>query len=140
MTSECFFCTGPMVFHSFCSLVNFSAVTFQSVLSFKASACSHNAFFRSRLLLSSSFNILKCSAFRLKKSSHALRNRSNIFTFIFCGANPMVFHLACSAMISFVLFSQSRNVFNLSYSVASTISQITVFWSRLRCSSSLIFS
>ena len=43
--SECFLATGPMFFHSFWSLVRISAVSFQSVLSFRASAFSQNAFF-----------------------------------------------------------------------------------------------
>jgi len=42
--------------------------------------------------------------------------------------------LACKAMTSCVLFSQSWKVVNVSYSIVSTISQITVFSSKLRCS------
>ena len=132
--SECFLATGPIVFHSFWSLVRASAVAFQSVLSFKASAFSHSAFFFSRFSFIPSFKLLKNSPFFLKKSSHAWRKRSNIFTFIFWGAKPIVFHLFCNAITSWVLFSQAENVFSSLYSIASTISQITVFWSRLCCS------
>ena len=87
-----------------------------------------------------SFKLLKNSPFFLKKSSQARRKRSNIFTFIFWGAKPIVFHLFCRAMTSCVLFSQAENVFSSSNSIASTISQITVFWSRLCCSASFSVS
>ena len=136
MVSECFLGTGPIVFHSFWSLVSVSAVAFQSVLSFKLSAFSQRAFFFSRFSFIPSFKVLKNSPFFLKKSSQAWRKRSNIFTFIFCGAKPIVFHLVCRAITSWVLFSHAENVFSSSYSIDSTISQITVFWSRLCCSAS----
>ena len=73
----------PMVFHSFCNLVSASAVAFQSVLSFRASAFSQSAFFFSRFSFIPSLSALKNSPFFLKKSSQAWRKRSNIFTFIF---------------------------------------------------------
>ena len=132
--SEYFLETGPIVFHSFWSLVKISAVSFHSVLSFRDSAFSHNAFFFSRLAFIPSFSNLKNSPFFLKNSSQALRKRSKIFTFIFCGAKPIVFHLFCRAITSCVLVSHAANVFNWSNSIASTISQITVFWSKLCCS------
>ena len=81
--SEYFLATGPMVFHSFCNLVSASAVAFQSVLSFRASAFSQSAFFYSRFSFIPSLSALKNSPFFLKKSSQAWRKRSNIFTFIF---------------------------------------------------------
>ena len=81
--SEYFLGTGPIVFHSFCNLLRISAVAFQSVLSFSASAFSHNVFFFSRLPAILSLMDLKNSALRLKNSSQAARKRSNIFTFIF---------------------------------------------------------
>lgn len=81
--SECFLATGPIVFHSFWSLVRISAVSFQLVLSFKASAFSQRTFFFSRLAAMVSFTDLKKAAFRRKNSSQAARKRSNILTFIF---------------------------------------------------------
>ena len=39
----------------------------------------------------------------------------------------MLVHLFCRAITSCVLFSQAENVFSSSYSIASTISQMTVF-------------
>jgi len=110
IASEYFLATGPTVFHSFWSLVSSSAVAFQSVLSFRASAFSHKARFFSRFPFMPSFRDLKNSPFFWKNSSQALRKRSNIFTFIFCGAKPMVFHLFCKAMISWVLFSQEAKL------------------------------
>ena len=61
--SEYFLGTGPIVFHSFCNLDEKTVIceiveameydtftTFQSVLSFSASAFSHNAFFFSEVM------------------------------------------------------------------------------------------
>ena len=90
--SPSFLGTVPMVFHSFCSAMILSLVDFQSVESASAFAFStstrfFSAFSAKRFLIS-----LKYSAFRPKKSSQAVRKRSKIFTFIFCGAKPIVFH------------------------------------------------
>lgn len=64
-------------FHSFCKATRISAVAFQSVLSFNASAFSHNAFFFSRFSAILSLTALKYSAFFAKNSSQLLRNLSN---------------------------------------------------------------
>src|SRR5574344_202867 len=94
IASDCFFGTGPTLFHSFWRLVSNAAVSFQSVLSLRASAFSHNSFFFSRLFDMFSFKPLQNAPFLEKNSSQAGLKRSKILTFIFCGAYPIVFHLA----------------------------------------------
>ena len=81
--SEYFLATGPMVFHSFCNLVSASAVAFQSVLSFRASAFFAKCFLLFQIFVHSFFERFEEFSFLLKKSSQAWRKRSNIFTFIF---------------------------------------------------------
>ena len=132
-----FFCTGPISRHCFWRSAIFSAVSFQSVLSFRASACSHRAVFFSRFAVISVLACLKNSPLRLKNASHAARKRSKIFWFCLAGAKPMSFHFFCRASTSWVLSFQLWKVVSLSYSIPSRSSQITVFWSRFSFSFSL---
>ncbi len=129
------FGTIPMVFHSFCSAMSLSLVDFHSVLSCSALACSMSARFLSAFSANFAFMSLKNSAFLPKKSSQAARKRSKIFTFIFCGAKPMVFHSACRSMICLVWRSQSPAPLFSSLAIASTFSHNSVL--RARFSSSL---
>ena len=125
----------PMVFHSFCSLMSLSEVAFQSVESMRALACSTISLFFLVFSAKFSFRVLKNSALRPKKSSQAARKRSNILTFIFCGAKPMVFHSVWMSIICLVWFSQSVAFLFSSLAMASTFSQSSVL--RVRFSSSL---
>ena len=83
---------------------------------------------------------LKNSALREKNMSQAVLNRSKILTFIFCGANPMVFHSACISMISFVRFSQSAAPLFSAATSDSTFSQSAVFLARFSSSLARISS
>ena len=75
--------------------MSLSLVDFHSVESCRALAFSMRARFFSAFSLKVSFRSLKNPAFWAKNVSQAARKRSKIFTFIFCGAKPMVFHSAC---------------------------------------------
>ena len=130
----------PMVFHSFCRAISLSAVDFQSVLSDSWRAFSTSSFFLSAFWAYFSFIALKKSALREKNTSHAVLKRSNIFTFIFCGANPMVFHSACMSIISFVRFSQSAAPLFSAATMVSTFSQRAVFLARFSSSLARISS
>ena len=114
--------------------MSLSVVDFHSVESCSACACSTSACLRAALSAKRSFISLKYWVLRPKKSSQAARKRSKIFTFIFCGAKPMVFHSAWTSMISFVCFSQSAAPLFSSLAIASTFSHSSVFLCRFSSS------
>ena len=68
--------TGPMVFHSACSCLTGRAAASHSVESASASACSQSASLRARFAAQSSLRRFRSSWRRVKKRSHAPRNRS----------------------------------------------------------------
>ena len=132
--------TCPIVFHSFCKAIIFSVVSFQSVLSFKASAFSQSLRFFSKFSSISLFMALKNSDFLAKNTLQAARKRSKILVLCFLGVKPIVFHFFCISKTSLAFFSQSLALFNNVQSILSTASQRAVFSCRFTSSFSFCSS
>ena len=108
MMSLCFLSTGPMVFHSFCSSVMASAVFFQSVLSFRASARAHRGQSCAQDWMCAYPAPVGNNRLCGKEVIAGLTETGKRALFTFFEAKPSFFHSSCAARISLVACSQDE--------------------------------